>query len=165
MYTPTCPQLTKTTRHWRAKNGTRKADVAECWADIFRHVSDLSSDMSMSHLNCRRRHPTNPTKNYFIDVLQSWTYGCKISCHVPCSCSLESHFDLINWSCNTSLSPSHKHSLSYLIPAVTYVLSSLSILLTVPWQFRGSGSLLKSKWCHYDMIEPDNHLNHCFPHP
>ncbi len=70
-----------------------------------------------------------------------------------------------NLSCNTSLSPSLKHSLSYLISTVAYVLSSLSILLTVPWQFWGSGSLVKSKQCHYVMIEPDNHLNHCFLHP
>ncbi len=38
-------------------------------------------------------------------------------------------------------------------------------LLTVPWQFWGSGSRVESKWCHYVMIEPDNQLNHCFPHP
>ncbi len=41
MWTPTCRQLTKTTRYWQAKNGTRKADVAECRADIFRHVSNI----------------------------------------------------------------------------------------------------------------------------
>ncbi len=29
---------------------------------IFRHVSDMSSDTSMSRQNCQRRHPTNPTK-------------------------------------------------------------------------------------------------------
>ncbi len=62
MYTPTRRQLMKTTRHWWAKNGTRKADVAECRANIFRHVSDMSSDTSMSRQNCWCRHPTNPNK-------------------------------------------------------------------------------------------------------
>ncbi len=90
---------------------------------------------------------------------------CKFSHHVPCLCSLEFQFDLINLSCDTSLFPSHKHSLSHSISTVTFVFSSLSILLTVPWQFWGSGSLVESKWCHYIMIEPDNHLNHCFLHP
>jgi hypothetical protein len=45
-----------------AKNGTRKADVAECQAEIFQHVSDMSSDTSMLHQNCQCPHPTNPTK-------------------------------------------------------------------------------------------------------
>jgi hypothetical protein len=39
------------------------ADVAKCRADIFRNVADMSSDTSMLHQNCRRRHPTNPTKH------------------------------------------------------------------------------------------------------
>jgi hypothetical protein len=38
------------------------ADVAKFRAYIFRHIADMSSDMSMLHQNCRRRHPTNPTK-------------------------------------------------------------------------------------------------------
>ncbi len=40
----------------------------------------------------------------------------------------------------------------------TYVLSSLSILLTVPWEFWGSGALVESKWCHYIMVEGDRCL-------
>ncbi len=91
---------------------------------------------------------------------------CKFSHHVPCSCSLEFHFDFINLYCDTSLSPSLKYSLSHLISTVTCVLSSLcTLIITVPWQFWGSGSLAESKWCHYVMIEADSHLNHCFPHP
>jgi hypothetical protein len=38
------------------------ADVAECRANIFRHIADMSSDKSMLRQNCRRQHPTNPTK-------------------------------------------------------------------------------------------------------
>ena len=38
------------------------ADAAKCRANIFRHVSNMSSDTSMPHRNCRRQHSTNPTK-------------------------------------------------------------------------------------------------------
>ncbi len=62
MYTPTCRQLTKTTRHWRGQKWSKMTDVAKCRADIFRHVADMSSDTSMSRQNWRCRHPTNPTK-------------------------------------------------------------------------------------------------------
>jgi hypothetical protein len=44
-----------------AENG-EKWNVAKCRANIFQHVADMSSDMSMLHQNCRRWHPTNPTK-------------------------------------------------------------------------------------------------------
>jgi hypothetical protein len=64
-----------------------------------------------------------PTENYkqwlhngripwlFIDLPPFWPLWCKYSGHVPCSCSLEFHFDLINLSHDVSLSPSLKHSL------------------------------------------------------
>ncbi len=89
MYTPTCRQLTKGTRHWWAKNGTRKADITECWADIFQHVSDMSSDTSMSRQNCQRWHPTNPTKTVSWYVLITrpsivWTGPTTNSSHLHC---------------------------------------------------------------------------------
>ncbi len=32
-------------------------------------------------------------------------------------------------------------------------------------RFWGSGSLVESKWYHYDMVEADSHTSNCFPHP
>ncbi len=45
-----------------AKNGAREVDVTVCRADIFWHVDDMLSDTTFWSQNCRRRHPTNPTK-------------------------------------------------------------------------------------------------------
>ena len=83
---------------------------------------------------------------------------CKFYHHILASYSLEFHFDLINLSCDTSLFPSLKHSLSHLISTVTYVPSSPGVLITVPWNFWGPGSLVELKWCHYIMVEDDSHL-------
>jgi hypothetical protein len=62
MYTPTCRQLKKKTRHLQGQKWRKMADVAKCWAKIFRHVTDMSSDTSMSCQNCQCWHSTNPTK-------------------------------------------------------------------------------------------------------
>jgi hypothetical protein len=56
----------------------KMADVAKCRADIFRHVTDMSSDTSMSHQNCRRRHPTNPTKSPFLCARRKIGFNKKI---------------------------------------------------------------------------------------
>ena len=60
------------------------------------------------------------------EVLAIW---CKFSHHVPCSCSLEFYFDLINLSRDVLLSPSLKQSLSHLISTVTYFFSSFNIFI------------------------------------
>ncbi len=39
-----------------------------------------------------------------------------------------------------------------------------SYMHTTLVRFRGSGSLVESKWCHIIMFKADSHLNHCFPH-
>ncbi len=62
MYTPTCRQLTKTTQHLWGEKWRKKADVAQCWAEIFQHIADMWFNTSMLRQNCRRQHPTNPTK-------------------------------------------------------------------------------------------------------
>ncbi len=64
MYTSTCRQLTKTTRHWWGQKWSKIADVPKCWADISWHVADMSSDTTMSRQNWWLQHPTNPTKLY-----------------------------------------------------------------------------------------------------
>jgi hypothetical protein len=73
MYTPTCRQLTKTTRHWRGQKWSKMADVAKCRADIFRHVTNMSSDTSMLRRNWRCRHPTNPAKACVEGILRLFT--------------------------------------------------------------------------------------------
>ncbi len=97
-------------------------------------------------------------------VLTIW---CKFSPHVPCSCSLEFHFDLINLSRHVLLSPSLKHSCFSTLRC--YVWAYGCILIAVLHVQVGVNFRKNGVWPSlYDVVRSWLRLQtpiDCIPHP